>query len=269
MNLSISNTSSAARLRYQEQVAELTRRNQERLASGRRIATAADDSAGLAIARRLEAAVRSADQGSRNLADGQSLVRTAEAALQSSQDAVGRMRELAVQAQNGTLSDSDRATIQEEYDQLAQQLDQTARGTRFGDRALLDGSVTGDDAITFTDGDEAGETRLELQDAGAAALGVAGRSVSDPNTLSALDDASAMLASERAALGAADNSLSARQEQLAAERASAEEARSRIEDVDVAREVASATRNQILSGLQVQSQRIAEQSRSRLVDLLN
>ena len=71
MNLSISNTSSAARQRYQEQVAELTRRNQERLASGRRIATAADDSAGLAIAKRLEAAVRSADQGSRNLADGE------------------------------------------------------------------------------------------------------------------------------------------------------------------------------------------------------
>ena len=185
MTLSIRATTSEAQKRYLEQVAELQKRNQEKLASGKRIARAADDAAGLAIAKRLEAEVASAEQGGRNLADGRSLARTADAALQSSQDTVARMRELSVQAQNGTLSDSDRATIQQEYDQLAEQLDQVAGGTDFAGQTLLDGSLQGTGAVVITDG-EGGDTALEIQDAGAAALGVAGLDVSDPNTLASL-----------------------------------------------------------------------------------
>ncbi|MCK5945247.1 MAG: flagellin FliC [Planctomycetes bacterium] len=253
--------------RYREQVERMRQRASERLASGRRIARAADDSAGLAISKRLEAAVRGNAQGERNVADGRSLVRTAEASLQGSQDALARMRELTIQAQNGTLSASDREVIQQEYDQLSAQLDQTARGTDFGGRALLDGSAGGVDAIRIDDGN-GGQTAIDIDDAGAAALGVQGLDVGDAGTVAALDAARDRLSGQRARLGALDGGFSRQEQQLAVARANAEEARSRIEDVDVAREVANRTRARILSDLTLAGQRIADGSRQRVLDLL-
>ena len=267
MSLSIQSSSDGLRQRHLEQLAELQQRNQERLASGRRIARASDDSAGLAIAKRLEAVVRGTAQGERNVADGQSVVRTADASLQSNQDAISRMRELSVQAQNGTLNASDRDTIQQEYDQLAAQSTQTAGGTNFGGRTLLDGSVGGDEAIAITDG-QGGSTDIEIGDASAAGLGVQGLNVADPNTLAALDAAQGSLASERARLGALDNTFSRQQAQLSSARVNAEEARSRIEDVDVARAVADSTRDRILTDLTLAGQRISDSSRGRVMDLL-
>lgn len=256
--------------RYLEQIEALQQRTRERLAAGKRIARAADDSAGLAISKRLEAAARGNAQGERNLADGRSLVQTAEAALQTSQDTVSRMRELAVQAQNGALSAADRDVIQQEYDQLSAQLDQTAQGAQFGGRPLLDGSVQGPDAVQITGGSGAGDaTTVEIEAAGAAALGVQGLDVSDPASLSALDAAQDQLSDQRAGLGALDAAFGRQEAQAAATRIGAEEARARIEDVDVAREVATSTRNRILSELTMAGQRIADRNRSRVLDLLS
>lgn len=269
MSLSISNSGGGFQSRL-GQLQSSQQRNQARLASARRIATAADDAAGLAIARRLEAAVRSGAQAERNTSDVQGLVRTADAALQTSQDTLSRMRELTVQAQNGTLSAADRDTIQQEYDQLAAQLDQTAGSTRFGDRALLDGSLTGDGAVVAATGaeDPSTETRVEVGDAGSQALQVRGLSVSDPGTLTALDDAQELLSSERARLGALDNTLDRQQSRLATTRENDEAARSRIEDLDYARAVAESTRDRILTDLTVAGQRISDQRRARVLDLL-
>jgi len=253
--------------RFREQLEALQQRTRERLAAGRRIVRAADDSAGLAISKRLEAAVRGNAQGERNVADGRSLVRTAESSLQTSQDTVARMRELSIQAQNGTLSAVDRDVIQQEYDQLAAQLDQTSQSTNFGGRALLDGSVSGSGAIRITDGD-GGDTDIEIADAGAAALGVQGLDVSDPNSIAALDAAQDQLSSQRARLGALDNTFSRQEQQLATERINAEEARSRIEDADIAREVAESTRTRILTDLTLAGQRIADGNRGRVMELL-
>src|SRR5690606_12885402 len=100
---------------------------------------------------------------------------------------LGRMRELSIQAQNGTLSAGDRDVIQQEYDQLAEQLSQTAGGTNFGGRQLLDGSASGNNSIAITDGN-GGTTSIEIGDASAAALGVQGQNVADPNTIAALDN---------------------------------------------------------------------------------
>ncbi|MFK7740257.1 MAG: flagellin [Planctomycetota bacterium] len=254
--------------RLQEQLQALQDRTRARLASGRRIATAADDAAGLAISKRLEAEVRSSRQAERNAADVQSVARVADGAMQSSQDSLGRMRELTVQAQNGTLSASDRETIQQEFDQLSAQLNQTAGGTRFGDTTLLDGSASGEAAIAAATGDS-DSVELEISDVGADALGLSGRSVADASTLTALDQAGEMLASERARIGATDNTLGRQQNRLAAARESAEAARSRIEDVDVAREVAESTRGRILSELSLAGQRVSEQGRARIYDLLS
>lgn len=231
-------------------------RSHQRLASGRRIATAADDAAGLALSKRLEAAVRGTAQGERNLGDGVDLARTAAGALQGMHEGLARMRELAVQAQNGTLSADDRAAVQQEYDQIAASLDQTAGGTSFGGRALLDGSAGGSGAITLTDGQGSG-IELDLPPLQAAALGVAGRNVAEPTTLAAIDTAITQVSHSRIRLGSAENHLQGASQRLAAGRTAAAAARSRIEDADYAFEVASQTRDRILLGLQVASLRHA------------
>jgi flagellin len=205
------------------------------LATGKRIASAADDAAGLAVASRLNAAVRSLDQGGRNLADGQDLARTADGALQGTQDALARMRELSVQAQNGTLSNEDRATIQQEYDQLSQQIDQTAQGTTFAGQKLLDGSASS--GVQITDG-QGGGVDLQIADQSASTLGVAGRSVSDPNTLAALDAATDRVSQTRSQLGSADNRLASQGRSLSTTSEALASAQSRIEDADVAFEMA-------------------------------
>jgi flagellin len=255
------------RLRQMEQLAARRERNSQRLASSKRIATAADDAAGLAIANRLAAGARSAAQGERNLADGQGLVRTAEASLQSSQDGLARMRELSVQARNGTLSSEDRQTIQQEFDQLAAQLDQTAAGTTFGGRSLLDGSASGGQAVVVTDG-AGGDHTVDVPDLRSAALGVAGLAVDAPGTLAAIDGASARVGEVRAALGTADNTLERHGRQLGAAGEAFEAARSRLEDVDVAQAMAEQVRDRILLGLQVSGQRVAGSAPRRLLDLL-
>ncbi|MBL8754023.1 MAG: hypothetical protein JNK15_12055 [Planctomycetes bacterium] len=255
------------RLRQMEQLASRRDRTARRLASGKRLAGAADDPAGLAIATRLAAGERSAAQGGRNLADGQGLVRTAEASLQSSQDALGRMRELSVQAQNGTLSTDDRQTIQQEFDQLAAQLDQTAAGAQFAGRPLMDGSMSGGQAAVVTDG-AGGDHAVDVPDLRAAALGVAGLAVDAPGTLAAIDGASARVGEVRATLGAADHTLERHGRQLGAAGEALEAARSRIEDVDVAQAVAEQVRDRILLGLQVSGQRVAGSAPRRLLDLM-
>ncbi|MFN3200987.1 MAG: flagellin [Bradymonadia bacterium] len=108
------------------------------MASGKRISSASDDPAGMAIASRMTGEMRGLNQGMRNLSDGISYTQTAEAGLGSMSDALGRMRELAVQAGNGTLNAADRKIIQQEMDQLAQGISDTARSTVFnGKRPLM------------------------------------------------------------------------------------------------------------------------------------
>lgn len=267
MSLSIQRHPSDSVLRAMQQTSTHRERTQSHLATGKRIATASDDAAGLAIAQRLTAQSRGMAQGERNLADGQAMARTAEASLQTSQEALGRMRELSVQARNGTMSPSDRAGIQAEYDQLAAQIDQTAGGAQFAGQQLLDGSASGAAAPVITDG-SGGDTAIDLPDLRSAALGVAGRSVTDTATLQALDDASARISSVRSQLGATDNRLSHQSEALATARSNAEAARSRIEDADIAIEVASLTRDRILQDLQLSGLKITGHSSRRVLDLL-
>lgn len=267
MSMSIQGPSPDGLLRSLQRTSDRQQRTLSHLATGKRIAQASDDAAGLAIASRLGAEVRGLAQGERNLADGQSLANTAEGALQGTQDALGRMRELTIQARNGTLSSTDRATIQDEYNQLSAQVDQTAGGTRFGDRTLLDGSSSGGSAPVITDG-SGGDTTLSIEAADATALGIAGRDVSDPATLQALDDASSQVSSASGALGTASESFSHRSAAIATSRANAEAARSRIEDADVAQEVASLTRDRILQSLELSGIKATTTNHHRVLDLL-
>ena len=114
----------------------------EKLSSGYRINRAADDAAGLAISEKMRSQIRGLDQASTNASDGISMIQTAEGALNESHSILQRMRELAVQAANGTETDEDRGNIQDEIEQLQEELDRIAQDTEFNEMKLLDGSLS-------------------------------------------------------------------------------------------------------------------------------
>lgn len=127
----------------------------ERLASGKRINSAADDAAGLAIANRQTSQIRGLDQAIRNSNDGISLIQTAEGALEETTNILQRMRELSIQSANGIYSDTDRATLNAEVQQLKSEIDRIADTTAFNGQNILDGSL-GDIALQV--GSEANQT---------------------------------------------------------------------------------------------------------------
>lgn len=127
----------------------------ERLASGQRINSAADDAAGLAISNRQTSQIRGLDQAIRNANDGSSLIQTAEGALEESTNILQRMRELAIQSSNGIYSDTDRATLDAEVQQLVQELDRISETTSFNGQQILDGSLG---SIDLQVGSEANQT---------------------------------------------------------------------------------------------------------------
>ena len=114
----------------------------EKLSSGYRINRAADDAAGLAISEKMRSQIRGLDQASTNATDGISMIQTAEGALNESHSILQRMRELSVQAANGTATDEDRDNIQDEIEQLQEELDRIAEDTEYNSMKLLDGSLS-------------------------------------------------------------------------------------------------------------------------------
>lgn len=120
----------------------------EKLSSGYRINRAADDAAGLSISEKMRGQIRGLDQASTNAQDGISMIQTAEGALNESHSILQRMRELSVQASNGTETDEDRAAIQDEVTQLQEELDRIAETTEFNTMKLLDGSLDGPQGVS-------------------------------------------------------------------------------------------------------------------------
>ena len=222
-----------------------------RLSTGLRITTAADDAAGLAISERLRSQVRSLQQAKRNANDGISLVQTAEGALSESSNILVRMRELAIQSANGTTSDSDKATLNEEFSALISEINRIANATEFNQIKLLDGSASnlsfqigfGTTAGIDTIGvsvSAALSTSLSLQSLSIASSG----SVSA--ALTTIDSAINRLSSMRGSLGAVQNRLQSTIANLGTQVENLSAAESRIRDVDVAEETATLTRNTIL-----------------------
>lgn len=141
----------------------------ERLASGRRVNTARDDAAGLAISNRQTSQIRGLNQAIRNANDGVSLIQTAEGALDEVTNILQRMRELAIQSANGIYSDVDRATLDAEVQQLKDEVDRIALSTTFNGQPLLDGSLSN---VALQVGSEANEIiDLEIQGFSTSSLG--------------------------------------------------------------------------------------------------
>ena len=240
-----------ASLTAQRNLSQVTGRlqgNFARLSSGLRIATAADDAAGLGISERMRSQIRSYGAASRNAQDGISLVQTAEGALGEASNLLTRMRELAIQATNGTLSATDRATIDTEVGALIEELDRIAESATFNGVNLLDGSST---TASIQVGINANETiDVTLQDTTTATLGVDAvdtTTAANANTaLGLIDTAIDTVNSARGSLGASQNRLNSAYSSILSARENLSAAESRIRDVDVAYETADMTRNSIL-----------------------
>ncbi|MDA0949046.1 MAG: flagellin [Planctomycetota bacterium] len=242
-----------ASLNAQRHMANVTNRiqgNYSRLASGLRIASAADDAAGLAISERMRSQVRSFSVAARNAQDGLSLAQTAEGALGEVSTILSRMRELAMQSSNGTLSANDRTTLDAEFEELKSEINRIATETEFNGTALLEGTNT---AITIQVGIDAGETiQLAMVDVqtGATGLNIAGLDAGDQanavTALAAIDTAIDTVNGARGTLGAGQNRLSSTLRSILNVRENLSAAESRIRDVDVASETAELTKNSIM-----------------------
>lgn len=219
----------------------------ERLSSGLRINRAADDAAGLAIAEALRSQVRGTAVAQRNSQDGISLVQTAEGALTETTNALQRIRELAVQAANGTQSDSNRAALNAEVRQLLEQIDDIALDTEFNGLRVLSSSQT----ITLQSGAQRGQTLVILV-AGAKTsdLGVSSVSISTMtgavSAMSLVDAALRVVNNLRSLFGASQNRLEFTIRTLAIQEENSSASESAIRDADIAKETIAFTRNQIL-----------------------
>ncbi len=215
----------------------------QRLSSGLRINSAKDDAAGLAIADRMNAQVRGMTVAMRNANDGISMAQTAEGALSTVTDALQRMRELGVQAQNGTNSTTDRANLDTEYQQLSQEITRIAAQTKFNGTAII-GAGAG--ANVFQVGANNGET---LAITTTTVTTVAGNLTSAANAstaVAALDTAIDTITTQRATYGAAMNRFGMAISNLAISNENQSAARGRIMDADFAVETANLSRAQIL-----------------------
>ncbi|NNL65548.1 MAG: flagellin FliC [Myxococcales bacterium] len=225
-------------------------RSFERLSSGLRINRAADDAAGLAISEGFRAEIRSLQQAQRNSLDAISLVQIAEGALDESGGILIRMRELAIQAANGTLGTSERASLNLEFQDLIDEIDRIANVTQFnGITILADGTAS----VTFqvgANGTSSDTIVVSGVAATASAIGVNTLSVSGQGVaqaaLSVLDGAISTVASLRATFGTTQNRLESTIRSIATAVENISAAESRIRDVDVAVETAALTRNQVL-----------------------
>ena len=219
----------------------------ERLSSGLRINRAADDAAGLAIAEALRSQVRGTIVAQRNSQDGISLVQTAEGALAETTNALQRIRELAIQAANGTQSDSNRAALNAEVTQLLEQIDDIALDTEFNGIRVLSAAQT----ITLQAGAQTSQTLL-IAVAGAKTndLGVSTLQVSSyagaVAAISTVDNALRSVSTLRSLFGAMQNRLEFTIRTLAIQEENSSAAESVIRDADIAKETITFTRNQIL-----------------------
>jgi len=223
-----------------------------KLSSGLRINKAGDDAAGLAISEKMKNQVSGLTQASRNAQDGISLIQTAEGGLSETHSILNRMRDLTVQAANDTNSVDDRAAIKLEIDSLNEEIDRISTDTKFNGHALLDGtgSATFNIQIGANDTDAALELDLStnFDSASLTSATVDVTTAAAANTsLAALDTAIQTVSDARATFGAQQNRLDHTINNLSTTKENLSEANSRIVDVDMAEEMTSFTKSNILA----------------------
>ena len=244
-------------------------RSMERLSSGFRINRAADDAAGLAISERLRGQIHGLDQAQRNVQDAVSLVQTAEGSLTEVHAMLQRVRELAVQFKNGSLSNADRTAIQSEVNQLASEIARIGESAEFNGIKLLNSAQT----ISFQVGADDGQTitvstiSLGSTTAGVGTAYIALSSV-NATDISEIDAAIDNVSAQRASFGAVQNRLEYTLHNAAIYQENLTASESRVRDVDMAAEMVNFTKLQILQNAGISMLAQANTSSQGVLSLL-
>jgi flagellin len=248
----------------------------QRLSTGQRINSAADDAAGLAISTGMTAQITGMEQGIRNANDGISMAQTAEGALDEVTNMLQRMRELTVQASNGTYSTGDISNIQTEMTALKTQISSVLSNTQFNGKNLFNGTAGASGAITIQAGANASDT---------VALNLGGNLGTDTDITSAIDvnvttltgtgselglfdTAIGKIAQTQASLGASQNQLQSAVNNLTSDSTNLTAARSQITDADFSAETTNLAKAQILSQASTAMLAQANQSQQGVLKLL-
>jgi flagellin len=243
-------------------------KSMEKLSSGYRINRASDDAAGLAISQKLSAQVSGLDQAQRNAEDAISLVQTGEGALAEVHSMLQRVRDLAVQYNNGTLSSSDKTAITDEVSQLAAETSRIGSDTKFNGISLL----TGSSSISFQVGSEDGQTisvsAVNLYGSTGAKVDSSIFSFSGTVSLSNIDTAIQNVSTARSTFGSIQNRLEHTINNIATLQENTQAAESRIKDVDMAKEMVNFTKLNILQQAGTAMLAQANQSSQGVLSLL-
>jgi len=247
-----------------------------RLSSGKRINSASDDAAGVAISSRLSAEIRGTDQAIRNSLDGQALIDTAEGAHKEIENILQRMREIAVQASNDTNNTQDRANLQAEMDAMSTEIDRIAGTTTWAGTQLMDASAG--TTFSFQVGSATGaknQIAITINSMNAATLDVEPADVDietdGASRYAAIDDIDAAIKSvnnQRSELGAVSNRLNHTVNNLTNISSNLSAAKGGIEDADFALETTSLAKNQILQQASTAMLAQANASKQNVLSLL-
>ena len=252
----------------------------ERLSTGKRINSAADDAAGVAIASRLTSEIRGTNQAIRNAQDAQAFLDTAEGAHKEVENILQRMRELAVQAANDTNDGTDRTNLQAEFDQLTTEIDRIASVTTWAGQDLLSGSGGTSGSFTFQIGANTGSgdmltvkiDAMSTASTGSVGLTVKGLSLSSGGSarsaVTAIDTAIEAVNTQRANLGAYSNRLDNTVSNLTNVSINLQSGLGRIEDADFAAESTSLAKSQILQQASTAMLAQANASKQNVLSLL-
>jgi len=249
----------------------------ERLSSGLRINSAKDDAAGQAISNRFTSQINGLNQASRNANDGISMSQTAEGALNEINNNLQRIRELTVQAKNGTNSDTDITSLQDEVSARLEEIDRVASKTTFNGINLLDGTAGTAGKVNIQVGANDGETiTIDLSKAkadtttlGVKTLDMSTVSGASDTSLATIDAAIAKIDTARSGLGATQNRFESTISNLSNNVTNMASAQSRIQDADYATEVSNMSRAQILQQAGTSVLAKANQSAQNVLALLS
>jgi flagellin len=273
MNVINTNSSALRATNASTQATKMLGTAMERLSSGKRINSAKDDAAGLAIASSMTSQIRGMNQGIRNANDGISMAQTAEGALDEVSNMMQRVRELAVQATSGTYSATDKTNLQAEVTQLTQQITGVLTNTEFNGSKLFDGTAGTSGTVTIQAGAEAADTvNLTFSNllTDTAITGVTGVDLTTATNavLNTIDTGITRVNTTRATLGASQNRLESAVRNLANNAINLSDARSRIEDTDYSSETTALAKSQILGQASTAMLAQANQSQQNVLSLL-
>ncbi len=235
------------------------------IATGSKINSAANDPSGLAIANKINAQVKGYDKGTENALSSQNLVKTADSALSSIGDSLNRIRELAVQASNGTLTNDDKKIIQNEVSQLKEGIKQTAVGTEFNTMKILDGSYSNKNIASSPSG--TGKT-MSIENTSLETLGIQNFDVTGSFDINSIDQAIQNVSQSRADLGGVNNSIDNMVSNNNKTAQNLRESESKIADTDIAKTMSELKAMNLRQNVQMYAQKQKMNQNAGMLNIL-